>query len=127
MNAEKLMKIMGHILFWSYAAVNMLYVFRAHIWEFGPEIAGEYSIYSSKNFFIAYHIWGAILAGICSFTLWKKNTRLFMIALFLFLVVMFYPYFTSSPVDRAKARQKEQVETPKNAPPTNLDGKESEQ
>lgn len=111
------------MLFISYAAVNMVFVFRTSLFKFGPEIAGEYSIYASKNFFIAYHVWGAILAVLCSVSLWRRSNRLFMISLLLFLILAFYPYFTSSPVDKAKAKPGMVVTPNLDAPPTNLDGK----
>jgi uncharacterized membrane protein len=43
--------------------------------------------------------------------MWKEIRILFMISLLLMMLVMFYPYFTGSPMEKAKG--KEQVEKEK--------------
>lgn len=78
---------------------------------FGPEIAGPYSIFSSEKFFLAYHIWGILMAVIATYAMWKETKMLFWISLLLLMLLMFYPYFTSSPIDRAQG--KAQVEREK--------------
>ncbi|MEM7036172.1 MAG: hypothetical protein AAF570_04260 [Bacteroidota bacterium] len=105
---------MGYLIMGTYVVFNTLMIFLADQYPFGPEVAGPYSIYSSKSFFIVYHVWGMILCLLGMYAMWKEIRTLFMIVLFLLLIVMFYPWFTASPADRAQGRnpQKEKVDTP---------------
>lgn len=104
MDNTRLMKIVGYLILGAYAAGNLLFIFRTEAFDFGPQF-GAYSIYSSEKFFIAYHVWGILLSGVMAYAMWKEIRILFMTSLMLLLIVMFYPYFTSSPADRQKAAQ----------------------
>lgn len=110
MNNSKLMRWTGTFVFGSFAIFNIitLLTFSNSHYPFGPEVAGPYSIFSSEKFFIVYHIWGIALSILCIYTMWKDIRLLFMISIFLLMLVMFYPYFTGSPTEKAKA--KKQVE-----------------
>ena len=107
MENSKLMKWAGSVIFMSFALFNVitLLTFANSDYPFGPEVAGPYSIFSSKKFFIVYHIWGIVLAILCTFTMWKEIRILFMISLLLMMLVMFYPYFTGSPMEKAKGKE----------------------
>lgn len=90
------MKRVGTIIIGSFALLNVLTLFMADRFPLGDKSFGEYSIYSSAEFFYVYHIWGIVLAVVCVYAMWKEIRLLFMISLFLLCVVMFYPYFTSA-------------------------------
>lgn len=100
------MRRVGYAIFGTYAFFNVITIFfltgKA---EFGPEIAGEYSIFSSQNFFIAYHVWGIVISIVCIYGMYKENRMLFMVGLLLITLIMFYPYFTGSPMDKAAGEQ----------------------
>lgn len=101
MDSNKLMKRVAYVIFGTYAIFNLItIILLVDKSEFGPEIAGPYSIFSSKNFFIAYHIWGIVIAIVCIYALLKEIRMLFMIGLLLMTLIMFYPYFTGSPMDK---------------------------
>lgn len=106
MENSRLMKIVGYIMLGMFAAFNvlMLVMMDSSKIEFGPAVAGPYSIFASRGFFIAYHAWGVILPLLCMYALWKEVRILFMTTLLLLLLLMFYPYFTSSPKDKAEGR-----------------------
>lgn len=99
MDSSNLMKKVGYVILGTFAAFNVLtLVLMGKMFpEFGPEIAGPYSIMASKGFFIAYHVWGIAIALICMYSLWKNQRGLFMISLLLMMILMFYPYFSSEP------------------------------
>lgn len=106
MENAKLMKWAGSIIFLSLAVFNLIdLIFTMDNYGFGPEVAGPYSIFSSKKFFIAFHVWGIALAIICTYSMWKEIRILFMISLLLMLLLMFYPYFTGSPLEKAKGKE----------------------
>ena len=73
--------------------------------DYGPEVAGPYSIFSSKNFFVAYHVWGIVISLVCIYAFAKENRMLSMIGLLLMTLIMFYPYFTGSPMDKAQGEK----------------------
>jgi hypothetical protein len=100
------MKKVGYVMMGLFAAFNLLtLVFLGNMKvDFGPAVAGPYSIFASKGFFIAYHVWGIVLPLLCMVALWKELRMLFMTTLLLLLLLMFYPYFTSSPADKAKGQ-----------------------
>jgi hypothetical protein len=106
METSKLMKITGYVMIGMFAAFNLLtLVLMGNMKvDFGPAVAGPYSIFASKGFFIAYHVWGIILPLMCMYALWKEIRILFMTTLLLLLLLMFYPYFTSSPADQAQGK-----------------------
>lgn len=91
------MKRAGYIILATLILFNLITLFTIGKMSFGPEINGPYSIFSSREFFIAYHIWGIILGGLCIYAIAKKIRILFLITLLLLLLVMFYPIATSSP------------------------------
>lgn len=107
MNNSKTMKWVGTVVFLSFAVFNVitLLTFGNYSYPFGPEVAGPYSIFSSEKFFVAYHVWGIILAIVCTYAMWKDVRILFMISLLLLMIVMFYPYFTGSPTEKAKGKE----------------------
>ena len=107
MENSKLMKWVGSVVFMSFALFNVmtLVFFDFDGYPFGPEVAGPYSIFVSKKFFIVYHVWGIVLAVLCTYTMWKEIRILFMISLLLMMLVMFYPYFTGSPMEKAKGQE----------------------
>ncbi len=113
MNNSKTMKWVGTMVFLTFALFNIitLLTISNSKMPFGPEIAGPYSIFSSEKFFLAYHIWGILMAVIATYAMWKETKMLFWISLLLLMLLMFYPYFTSSPIDRAQG--KAQVEREK--------------
>lgn len=85
-------------LFGSYIIANLVtLIFLTDRYEFGPEVGGPYSIFSSKGFFIAYNVWGIILAGVAIYSLWKKQQKLLLISLIVLMALMFYPYYSSQP------------------------------
>ena len=110
MDNSKMMRTMGYLIMGSYVVFNIMMIFLADKYPFGKEVAGPYSIYSSKGFFITYHIWGIGLCLLGIYAMWKDVRRLFMICLLLLLIVMFYPWFTSSPADRAKGKKAAETE-----------------
>jgi hypothetical protein len=57
-----------------------------------------------------YHVWGIVLAILCTYTMWKDIRILFMISLLLLMLVMFYPYFTGSPMEKAKGVEMKEKE-----------------
>lgn len=115
------MKRVGTIIIGSFAILNIITLFMADRFPLGDKSFGEYSIYSSAEFFYVYHIWGIILAGVCVYAMWKEIRMLFMISLFLLCVVMFYPYFTSTPTQPQTQPNKTEENT---APPSNKSGSE---
>jgi energy-coupling factor transporter transmembrane protein EcfT len=103
---SKLMKWVGTVVFLTFAIFNVLMLVsnvKGH-YQFGPEVAGPYSIFSSEKFFLAYHIWGIILPIVCTYGMWKETRMLFFISLLLLMLLMFYPFFTSSPLDKAEGQ-----------------------
>ncbi|MFN8396929.1 MAG: hypothetical protein U0176_20050 [Bacteroidia bacterium] len=112
MNNSKLMRWTGTFVFGSFAVFNIitLLTFSSIHYPFGPEVAGPYSIFSSEKFFIVYHIWGIALSILCIYTMWKDIRLLFMISLFLLMLVMFYPYFTGSPTEKAKGQKQVEMQ-----------------
>jgi hypothetical protein len=106
MNNSKLMKWMGTVIFLSFAIFNIIdLLFTMEHYDFGPDVAGPYSIFSSQKFFIAYHIWGIVMAIACTYAMWKEIRILFMVSLLLLMLLMFYPYFTGSPMEKAKGQE----------------------
>src|SRR3989338_7973758 len=106
MDNVKLMKWVGTVVFLSLAIFNIIdLTFTIDNYEFGSDVAGPYSIFSSKKFFIAYHVWGIIMAVLCTYTMWKEIRILFMVSLLLILLLMFYPYFTGSPLDKKAGQE----------------------
>jgi hypothetical protein len=103
MNNSKTMLWVGTVVFLTFALFNILTLVTLSSIEypFGPAVAGPYSIYASKNFFIAYHVWGIIMPFIATYAMWREAKMLFWISLLLLILLQFYPYFTSSPIDRA--------------------------
>jgi hypothetical protein len=112
MENSKLMKWVGSVVFLSFAVFNVitLLFFDFEGYPFGPEVAGPYSIFVSKQFFITYHVWGIVLSVLCTYAMWKEIRVLFMIVLLLLMLVMFYPYYTGSPMDQAKGREMQKAE-----------------
>ena len=106
MNNSKTMKWVGTMVFLTFALFNVitLLTISNSKMPFGPEIAGPYSIFSSEKFFLAYHVWGILMAVVATYALWKETKMLFWISLLLLMLLMFYPYFTSSPIDRAQGK-----------------------
>jgi hypothetical protein len=106
METSGLMKKVGYVMLGMFAAFNLLTLALLGNMkvEFGPAVAGPYSIFASKGFFVAYHVWGIILPVLCIYALWKEIRMLFMTTLLLLLLMMFYPYFTSSPAEKAKGK-----------------------
>lgn len=108
MNTERLFIIVGYLILITFAIGNLLSIIRIDVIEertgFGPEIAGEYSIFASRNFFLAYNAWGIILAGVTAYAFWKKIRGLLYVGILLLLIVMFYPYFTQSPEESKQAK-----------------------
>jgi hypothetical protein len=105
MNSNQFMKWAGTVIFLSFAIFNLIdLLFLMDRFEFGPDVAGQYSIYSSQKFFIAYHIWGIAMAIVCTYAMWKEVKILFLISLMLLMLLMFYPYFTGSPMDQKQAK-----------------------
>lgn len=115
MNSSKTMKWVGTAVFILFAIGNaiMLLVTNADNTPFGPEVAGPYSIFASYKFFVAYHVWGIIIAVVTTYALWKETRMLFWISLLLLMILMFYPYFTSSPVDKAQGEEIKQKQDEK--------------
>ncbi len=113
MNNTKTMKWVGTVVFLTFAIFNVITMltFSSSAYPFGPEVAGPYSIFSSEKFFLAYHIWGILVAIMATYAMWTEAKMLFWISLLLLILLMFYPYFTSSPID--KAQGKAQVEREK--------------
>jgi thiol:disulfide interchange protein len=113
MNNTKTMKWVGTVVFLTFAIFNVITMltFANSDYPFGPEVAGPYSIFSSEKFFLAYHIWGILVAIMATYAMWTEAKMLFWISLLLLILLMFYPYFTSSPID--KAQGKAQVEREK--------------
>ncbi len=112
MENSKTMRWVGTVVFLTFAIFNLitLLTFANAKYPFGPEVAGPYSIFSSEKFFIAYHVWGILMAIMATYAMWKEAKLLFWISLLLLMLLMFYPYFTGSPMDKAqgereKARQ----------------------
>ena len=106
MNNSKTMKWVGTMVFLTFALFNVitLLTISNSKMPFGPEIAGPYSIFSSEKFFLAYHVWGILMAVVATYALWRETKMLFWISLLLLMLLMFYPYFTSSPIDRAQGK-----------------------
>jgi hypothetical protein len=112
MENSKLMRWVGTVVFLTFAIFNVITLLTYGKLKptFGPEVAGPYSIYSTEKFFLAYHIWGILMAVVATYAMWKEAKLLFWISLLLLMLLMFYPVFTSSPMDKAegereKARQ----------------------
>ena len=112
---------MAYLIMGTYILSNIFMFFIMDRYPFGEDVAGPYSIYSSKSFFIVYHIWGIVLCILGMYALWKNSRRLFMITLFLLLLVMFYPWFTASPADRKQGQdqkaEKEKLDSIRKAQP----------
>lgn len=104
MENSKLMKRVGYLVIGSFAVFNIFMLFIPDRFPIGDLSYGRYSIYSSLEFYYAYHLWGIALGAICIYAMAKEVRMLFMVSMFLLMVVMFYPYFTSSPTERAKGR-----------------------
>lgn len=104
---SKLMKWVGTAVLITFALFNVLMLVSnvQGSFKFGPEVAGPYSIFASQKFFIAYHVWGIILPIVCTYAMWKETRMLFFISLLLLMLLMFYPFFTSSPLDKAKGQE----------------------
>ena len=115
------MKRVGSLIIGSFAVLNVLTLFMADRFPLGDKSYGEYSIYSSKEFFFVYHIWGIVLAVICIYAMWKEIRMLFMISLLLLCVVMFYPYFTSTPGAVPQTQPTEQGPPSSDQQPRGLD------
>ncbi|HHG85004.1 MAG TPA: hypothetical protein ENJ82_09695 [Bacteroidetes bacterium] len=113
---DALVKKMGYFILGSYAVFNVFSLFIVDRFPIGYAEAGPYSIYSSKGFFIAYHLWGILLAVVTMYSMWKEIRMLFMTSLLLMMIVMFYPYFTAGPMD-SQVSQKEQVDPLQNPEP----------
>jgi hypothetical protein len=112
MENSKIMKWVGTVVFLAFAIFNVLMLVTnvQGNFKFGPEVAGPYSIFSSSKFFLAYHIWGILVPIVATYAMWKEAKMLFWISLLVLMLLMFYPVFTSSPLDKAegereKARQ----------------------
>jgi hypothetical protein len=99
MESNKLMRVVGSIILGTYAFFNLitLLLMNRMFPTFSPELFGPYSIMASKQVFIAYHVWGIILALITIYAMWKDLKNLFLIGLLLTTIVMFYPYFSTAP------------------------------
>jgi hypothetical protein len=106
MENSKMMKWVGTVVFLSFAVFNVitLATFAKIDYPFGPEVAGPYSIFSSEKFYLAYHVWGIIVAISATYAMWKEAKLLFWISLLLLMLLMFYPVFTSSPMDKAEGQ-----------------------
>lgn len=89
---------MGHVIVWVYAGLCLLDIVRADVilqnFTDPKYTLPTYSIYRSKDFFIAFNVWGIITAGIFSYSLWQNIRILFLISLLMLIVLMFYPYFS---------------------------------
>ena len=96
------MKIVGTLLIGSFALFNLMMLFiEPASFEYGIH-HGKYSIFSSREFYLVYHIWGIVLAAVAVYTMWKEISRLFMISLFLLCLLMFYPYLTQNPAVKSQ-------------------------
>ena len=116
----KLMKRVGTFVMGTFALFNVVTLFLVNRFPIGDLSYGEYSIYASKGFFMAYHIWGIVLCVVCIYAMWKEIRLLFMVTLLLLIMVMFYPYFTSSPSDRKAGAEKQKTsQRQENVPESN--------
>ena len=107
---NQLMKRVGYLILGSFAIFNVISIVLADRFPIGQEGVGKYSIYSSTEFFIVYHAWGIVLAGIVMYAMWKEIRGLFTISLLLLMVVMFYPWFTAGPIGRGEQSPKSNTE-----------------
>ncbi len=89
---------MGHLIMWAFALLCLLDIVRADVvlqnFTNPDHPLPTYSIYKNKDIFIAFNVWGIIIAAVCSYSLWKNLRMLFLISLLLLIVLMFYPYFS---------------------------------
>lgn len=101
MSVEKLFKY-GIVAFLAvYSLGNVLFIIKAEeLYEFGPEVAGPYSIYYSLDFFRVYHLWGIIVSVTLVYAYLAKSRILLWISLLLFIIVSFYPNFTTDKVPK---------------------------
>lgn len=104
MDTNKVMRFTGFAILGSYAVFNIitLVLMNRMFPQFGPELFGPYSIMASKQVFIAYHVWGIIIAIVTMYAMWKDIKVLFMIGLLLMSIIMFYPYFSTTPAEKQK-------------------------
>jgi hypothetical protein len=107
---NKLMKRVGFLILATYAIFNVFSIVLVDRFPIGEEGVGKYSIYSSSEFFIVYHVWGIVLAIIVIYAMMKEIRGLFMISLLLMMVVMFYPWFTAGPIARGEQVPKSKTE-----------------
>jgi len=108
MKTEKLVQITGFLMLAVFVAGNVISLLRVDYIEqnmgFGPEVAGEYSIFASRGAFIAYNAWGILVAVLTGYAFYKKIRILFLIGMLLMLILLFYPYFTAGPDSGARRK-----------------------
>ncbi len=110
------MKWVGTFIVASYGLIGIwtITLMNTEFLPFGDLSYGEYSIFSSRAFFNAYHIWGFVLSAVVLYGMWKEVRLIFMVGLMLLTLQMFYPWFTSSPGDREAGKQRmEQIQKEK--------------
>jgi|GEM_PF-2104525 len=113
----KLMKWMGSFIVGSYGIISIINIIQIENFPVGNSDYGEYSIFSSPDFFWVYNIWGFILALVTLYGMWKEIRILFLVGIFLLSVQMFYPYFTTNTIQPSKSKatgteQQDSVATP---------------
>lgn len=108
MKTEKLVQITGFLMLAVFIIGNVISLIRVdYIQEnmgFGPEIAGKYSIFASRGAFIAYNVWGIVVAVLTGYAFYKKIRILFLIGMLLMIILLFYPYFTAGPDSGRKTK-----------------------
>ncbi|MEM0998035.1 MAG: hypothetical protein AAGN35_13180 [Bacteroidota bacterium] len=97
-----LMKRVGYLILGTYAIFNVISIALVNRFPIGDVGVGKYSIYSSQEFFIVYHVWGIVIAIVVMYAMWKEVRGLFMISLLLMMIVMFYPWFTAGDMARGE-------------------------
>jgi hypothetical protein len=96
MNYNRALLILGHVMIWWFALDKLIALLLINRMSFGSLGPDDYSIFSSRSAFIAWHVWGIIVGAVTSYAMWKKHRMLFMIGVLLMLIVQFYPYFTAN-------------------------------
>lgn len=118
----KLMKYMGSFILGSYGIISIINIIQIKHFPVGDPAYGEYSIFSSADFFSVYNIWGFILAIVALYGMWKEVRVLFLVGLFLLGVQMFYPYFTTNTIQPSQSKQPATGQVDKDSVPVNPSG-----